>query len=165
MEIKDLVKNIYNFGEEYIPDILENFKNNAEIDKTLTYIFIKAFYMHCVKLYLFNNKKMEIFDELYNEYKNVLIEYYRNDYEIPNELIEEIKNAFDKSYEMVESLNFNDIDDSYEFRHHIIIAFGLLRNILERKSKSAIREDVFDNYISKIKTKSEEIIDYIESNL
>ena len=133
MEIKDLVKNIYNFGEEYIPDILENFKNNAEIDKTLTYI--------------------------------VLIEYYRNDYVIPNELIEEIKNAFDKSYEMVESLNFNDIDDSYEFRHHIIIAFGLLRNILERKSKSAIREDVFDNYISKIKTKSEEIIDYIESNL
>ena len=165
MEIKDLVKNIYNFGEEYIPDILENFKNNAEIDKTLTYIFIKAFYMHCVKLYLFNNKKMEIFDELYNEYKNVLIEYYKNDSEISMELIEEIKNAFDKSYEMVESLNFNDIDDSYEFRHHIIIAFGLLRNILERKSKSAIREDVFDNYISRFKSKSEELIDYLESNL
>ena len=165
MDNKDLAKNIYNLGEEYIPEILENFKNNAEIDKSLTYIFIKAFYIHCIKMYLYNNKKMQIFDELYNEYKNVLIEYYKNDSEISMELIEEIKNAFDKSYEITESLEFNDIEDSYEFRHHIITIFSLLRNILERKSKSVIREDVFDNYISRFKSKSEELIDYLESNL
>ena len=61
---------------------------------------------------------------------------------------------------MIETLNFVDINDGYEFRHHIISTFELLKMILENKSKIGIRQDIFENYISKIKNEAEEIITY-----
>ena len=166
IDISKIAKNIYDLGEDYIYDLLENFTNNPDIDKSLTYIYIKAFYIHSVKLYLENNKKMQYFDEIYSEYKNYLIEYYKNNnYKISAELIEDIKNAFDKSFEITESISVNDIYDGYEYRHHIIVVFELLKNILEKKSKCDIKEDIFDNYISKIKEKSEEIMDYLANQI
>ena len=59
---------------------------------------------------------------------------------------------------MIESLNFIDIDDGYEFRHHIISTFELLKMILQSKSKIGIRQDIFENYISKIKKEAEDIM-------
>lgn len=165
-DIQKIAKDIYDLGEDDIYNLLENFTNNPDVDKSLTYIYIKAFYIHSVRLYLINNKKMEYFDEIYSEYKKNLIEYYKsNNYKISLDLIKDIEEAFDKSFQITESLGFNDIYDGYEYRHHIITVFELLRSILEKKSKSLIREDIFDNYISKIKNKSEEIIEYLENIL
>jgi hypothetical protein len=58
-------------------------------------------------------------------------------------------------------LQFKNINDSYELRHHIIACMELLRKILENKSKSQIRVDIFDNSIGKIKDEADEILDYI----
>ena len=88
-----------------------------------------------------------------------------NNNQIPLELIGDIKDAFDKSFEIIESLEFTDIYDGYEYRHHIISIFELLRKILEKKSKNQIREDIFENHITSFRNKSEEIMEYLDKNL
>ncbi len=159
LDIKTVSEEIFNLSEDSIYDIIDKLQ---DIDKSLTYIYIKAFYIHSVKLYLEYCKKLEYFEGLYDEYKNNLIIYYKNNNsQISNDLLKDIIEAFDKSFEINESLNFSDFEDGYEYRHHIIETFKLLRNILEKKSKNKIREDIFDNYISTFRNKSEEIMDYI----
>lgn len=158
-DIKSLSEEIYNLSEDTIYTIIENLQG---IDKSLTYIYIKAFYIHSVKIYLRYCKKIEYFEKIYEEYKNNLVNYYKNNnFKISNELIQDIIEVFDKSFEITESLKFSNLEDGYEYRHHIIDVFQLLRNILEKKSKNKIREDFFDNYISNIRNKSEEIMDHI----
>ena len=164
--MEEIAKQIYNLSENDIYLIIEKFDENQQIDKSLTYIYIKAFYIHCVKIYLQSNKKENYFKSIFEEYKKQLIEYYKmNNNQIPLELIGDIKDAFDKSFEIIESLEFTDIYDGYEYRHHIISIFELLRKILEKKSKNQIREDIFENHITSFRNKSEEIMEYLDKNL
>lgn len=161
MNIKEYSKNIYDLSEDLIYEILDRLGSNQNIDKVLTYVFIKAFYMHSVRLYLSSRCRLDLFDEVYFEYKNDLSEYYKvNNKGISEELLNDILESFDKMVEMMETMNFKEINDSYEYRHYIILCFELLRKILENKSKSPIRLDLFDNHISKLKEKAEEILDF-----
>ncbi len=161
MNIKEYSKNIYELSEDLIYEILDRLGSNQNIDKVLTYVFIKAFYMHSVRLYLSSRCRLDLFDEVYFEYKNDLSEYYKvNNKGISEELLNDILESFDKMIEMMETMNFKEINDSYEYRHYIILCFELLRKILENKSKSPIRLDLFDNHISKLKEKAEEILDF-----
>lgn len=161
MNIKEYSKNIYELSEDLIYEILDRLGSNQNIDKVLTYVFIKAFYMHSVRLYLSSRCRLDLFDEVYFEYKNDLSEYYKvNNKGISEELLNDILESFDKMVEMMETMNFKEINDSYEYRHYIILCFELLRKILENKSKSPIRLNLFDNHISKLKEKAEEILDF-----
>ena len=161
MNIKEYSKSIYELSEDLIYEILDRLGSNQNIDKVLTYVFIKAFYMHSVRLYLSSRCRLDLFDEVYFEYKNDLSEYYKvNNKGISEELLNDILESFDKMVEMMETMNFKEINDSYEYRHYIILCFELLRKILENKSKSPIRLDLFDNHISKLKEKAEEILDF-----
>lgn len=162
MENRELAKEVFDLSENSIYRILDGFDEKQNIDKSLTYIFIKAFYLHTIKIYLSKENKLENFDNLYLEYKNELKNYYiKNNSTIPQELMDDILNAFDKSYEIIESLGFNNLDDGYEFRHHIVDSFELLRKILEKKSKNNIRVDIFEKHISTLRNQAEEILDYI----
>lgn len=161
MDIKEYSKNIFDLSEDLIYEILDRFESNQNVDKTLTYVFIKIFYIHSIRLYLSCRFRMDIFDDIYMEYRNDILEYYKiNNTLISEELLSDISKTSDTMLEMLESMNFKEINDSYEYRHYIILCFELLRKILENKSKTPIRVDLFDNYISKIKEKSDEIIDY-----
>lgn len=161
MNLKEYSKKIYDLSEDLIYEILERFESNQNVDKVLTYVFLKAFYMHSIRLYLSSRCRLDLFDEVYLEYKNNLSEYYKiNNSEISEELLNDILESFDKMVEMMETMNFKEINDSYEYRHYIILCFDLLRKILENKSKNPIRLDLFDNFISKIKEKAEEILDF-----
>lgn len=166
MDIKEYSKNIYNSSEDLIYKILERFENNQNVDKTLTYVFIKTFYIHCIRLYLSSRCRIDIFDDIYMEYRNNILEYYKiNNAQISEELLNDISKSSDTMLEMLESMNFKEINDSYELRHYTILCFDLLRKILENKSKNQIRVDLFDNHISEIKEKADEIISYTASVL
>lgn len=159
MDIKEYSKNIYNLSEDLIYEILEMFERNQNIDRTLTYVFIKIYYIHSIRLYLSSRCKIDIFDDIYMEYRNNILECYKiNNAQISEELLNDISKFSDTILEMLESMNFKEINDSYEFRHYTILCFELLRKILENKSKNTIRGDMFDNYISKLKEKADEII-------
>lgn len=161
MNIKEYSQNIYNLSEDLIYEILDRFGSNQNIDKTLTYVFSKIFYIHSIRLYLSSRCRIDLFDDIYMEYRNNILEYYKiNNKGIKEELLNDIQKTADTMLEMLESMNFKEINDSYEFRHYIILCFDLLRKILENKSKHSIRVDLFDNFISKIKEKAEEMIDY-----
>ena len=158
---KELANDIFYKTENTVYEVLERFEDNQNIDKSLTYTFFKAFYIHVISSYI-KNVKMDLnFDNIYTEYKNCLSEYYKkNNLNISEDLLKDLLESFDKCFEMIETLNFVDINDGYEFRHHIISTFELLKMILENKSKIGIRQDIFENYISKIKNEAEEIITY-----
>ena len=161
MNIKEYSQNIYSLTEDLIYEILDKFGNEQNMDKTLTYVFSKIFYIHSIRLYLSSRCRMDLFDDIYIEYRNNILEYYKiNNKDINEELLSDISKTADTMLEMLESMDFKEINDSYEFRHYIILCFDLLRKILENKSKHSIRIDLFDNFISKIKEKSEELIDY-----
>lgn len=161
MNIKEYSQNIYTLTEDLIYEILERFGTNQNIDKTLTYVFSKIFYIHSIRLYLSSRCRMDLFDDIYMEYRNNILEYYKiNNQGIEESLLNDILKTADTMLEMLESMDFKEINDSYEFRHYIILCFDLLRKILENKSKHPIRVDLFDNFISKIKEKAEEMIDY-----
>lgn len=160
--IEDFSSDLFDLSEDNIYNILDEFNESQNIDKTLTYVFIKAFYIHIAKII---SEKQNIgikFDEVYSKYRMYLSIYYKsNNSQISQELLNEILDAFDKSFAIIESLNFYNIEDSYEFRHHIIDSFDLLRKVLEKKSKCTIRTDIFDKYITDILEQSEKINDYI----
>lgn len=157
---------IYNLSEDTIYTIIDKFNNNQNLDKSLTYVYIKAFYLHNIKRDLENNKKLENFDEIYSEYKSEISKYYKDNNEgIREDLINDILEAFDKSFEIIDSIGFKALDESYEFRHYIVAVFEILRKILEKKSNSVIRVNIFENSISNFKDTAEKIIDYSRKEL
>lgn len=161
-KVVEITKNIYIISEDSVYDVIDRLKHTQNIDQTLAYVYVKAFYMHCVQKYYSIKNNQEDFNQIYNEYKNNLKEYYKNNNSgISEDLLNDILQMFDKSYEFLETLQFKDINDSYAFRHHTIDCMELLRRMLENKSKSQIREDIFDNSIRILKEKAEEILDYI----
>lgn len=160
----EISNNIFEISEETIYNIIEKFNNNQSIDKTLTYVYVKAFYIHIVRIYLTNKGCEDKFSDILKEYRNKKGTYYKsNNLEISNELLEDILNAFDTSFNIVESLDYKNLADSYELRHHVVDSFELLRHILEKKSQTNIRMDIFENNITEIRNQSEKILDYIAS--
>ena len=136
MNIKEYSQNIYSLTEDLIYEILERFGSNQDVDKTLTYVFSKIFYIHSIRLYLSSRCRMDLFDDIYVEYRNNILEYYKiNNQGIAEALLNDILKTADTMLEMLESMDFKEINDSYEYRHYIILCFDLLRKILENKSK------------------------------
>ena len=104
------------------------------------------------------------FNNIYSKYRIYLGIYYKsNNSQITQELLDELLGAFDKSFELIESLGFKDIEDGYEYRHFTVSAFEILRKILERKSKSEIRTDIFDSEITVLVNEFEELKNYIQN--
>ena len=159
----EISNNIFEISEETIYNIIEKFNNNQSIDKTLTYVYVKAFYIHIIRIYLSNKNNIEKFEDIFNEYRNKISTYYKsNNSQISDELLGDILNAFDTSFNIIESLDYKNLADSYELRHHVISAFELLRHILEKKSQTNIRTDIFENNITEIRNQAEKILDYVE---
>ena len=157
----EISNNIFEISEETIYNIIEKFNNNQSIDKTLTYV--KAFYIHIIRIYLSNKNNIEKFEDIFNEYRNKISTYYKsNNSQISDELLGDILNAFDTSFNIIESLDYKNLADSYELRHHVISAFELLRHILEKKSQTNIRTDIFENNITEIRNQAEKVLDYVE---
>lgn len=161
MDIKEFSKKIYDMSEDVCYEIIDKYNANQDVDKTITYNFIKTYYIHVIRLYLSSRCRIDIFDDIYIEYRNNLLEYYKiNNSKISEDLLNDISKSSDTMLEMLETMNFKEINDSYEFRHYTILCFDLLRKILENKSKHGIRQDLFDNSISKLKEKADEIKDF-----
>lgn len=163
MSENEISEKIFYLSEDSIYQILEKFEDNQGVDKSLVYCFIKAFYIHTVKLYLENKQANFNFDTIYQFYKEHLKSYYKtNNPNIEDELLDQILNFFDNSFGLIDTIEFSNLEDSYEFRHYTINVFELLRMILEKKSKATIREDIFDNYIRTIISQTDEILEFIK---
>ena len=162
----EIADKIFYLTEDTIYQVIENFEDNQIVDKSLVYCFIKAYYIYVVKLYI-EQKQFKIdFDKLYSEYKENLKAYYKtNNPNMDNILLDQVLNFFDNSFGLISTVEIKDIEDSYEFRHYTINVFELLRMILEKKSKSIIRENIFDNHIRKIINQIDKIFDVIGGKL
>ncbi len=159
----EIAKNIFYLSEDSIYPMLEIFEDNQTVEKSLVYCFMKAFYIHTVKLYFLHNKYNMNLDELYVAYKEELKNYYQmNNPTIENELLNQILNFFDNSFMLIESIQFNSIEDGYEFRHYTIRVLELLKIILQNKSNHPIQETIFDKQIRLIINQKDEIFHFLE---
>lgn len=64
---EDFSNEIFELIKDTIYEVLEKFEEKQNIDKTLTYIFIKAFYIHVVKMVLVKqntNKNNRVYREI-----------------------------------------------------------------------------------------------------
>ena len=146
--MEEMTNNLFIKSEDIIYKILDNLSNDQYVDKSLIYCFTKAFYLYISKLYLETKKSKINFDVLYSNYKQFLMDYYKtNNPTIAPDLLDQVLNFFDNSFSLIQTIEFSQIEDSYEFRHYTINVFDLLRMILSKKSKSIIRENIFDPYI------------------
>lgn len=160
---KEISRNIFDLSEESIYTMLENLKDQTSVDQSLVYCFVKAFYLHTTKLYLESRKAKVNFEEIYAFYKENLKVYYQtNNPTIEAEILGYILNFFEHSFALIETIEFTQIQDSYEFRHYVIKVLELLRIILENKSKSVIRENIFENDTKRIVEQCDKIFDYLE---
>ena len=164
--INEFANTIYEMTEVTSYNFIEMFEEYQKIDETITYVYIKAFYMHTIRLYLEANKNLRKFDELYYAYKMTLENYYKSiNRGIAPDILESIKEAFDTSFDMMQSLKFKDLYDGYEFRHHIVDCFELLRNLLESKTQRDVRVDLFENYKSTFRRQADTVIDYVSKEI
>ena len=165
IDIDEFSNQIYDITEDSIYESLEKIKELRNIDQSLTYIFMKAYYLYCVKIYM---KQLDLgidFNDIYSKYRIYLGIYYKsNNSQIAQELLDQLLEAFDKSFELIESLGFKNIDDSYEYRHFTIDAFEILRKILEKKSQSEIRANIFDSEISVFINESDKLKNLIDKS-
>ena len=84
----DFASELFDLSEDSIYNILEEFNENQNIDKTLTYVFIKAFYIHIAKVILDKENISLNFDEVYSKYRMYLSIYYKsNNSQISQELL------------------------------------------------------------------------------
>lgn len=161
-DINKIANNIFVMSEDCVYHILERFEKEQLLDKAMTYAFVKAFFIHTVKLALAGNDNLEKFDAIYEAYKRDFIEYYKlNNSGIDQELLNSIEESFKGFFDISESMLIENLDDGYEYRHHIIDTFEIFRKILEKKSKTNIRQDLFENNITEIKNTVEKICEYI----
>ena len=65
MNQKEYSQNIYALSEDLIYEILDRFESNQNVDKTLTYVFSKIFYIHSIRLYLSSRCRIDLFDDIY----------------------------------------------------------------------------------------------------
>ena len=115
ISLSEISNNIFEMSEETIYNIIEKFNSNQSIDKTLTYVYVKAFYIHVIRIYLTNKNNIEKFEKIFYEYRNKISTYYKsNNSEISEELLKDILNAFDTSFNIIESLDYKNLSDSYE---------------------------------------------------
>ena len=159
----DISDDIYFITEDTVYQIIDKFDKRQVVDRSLVYCFSKAFFMYCVKLYI-EEKKIKIdFNDLYVTYKEKLKEYYKtNNPNISDDLLDQVLNFFDNSFGLVSTIEILDVEDSYEFRHYTVKCFELLHMILEKKSKTFIPDNIFDNCIKNIILSTEEIFSKID---
>lgn len=162
MEPKKIAQDVFELTEGCIYSILEKFENSQMTEQSFVYCFTKAFYIYIVKLYIKSNHVILDFEKLYMAYKVLLKEYFQtNNPTIENELLDQILNFFDYSFALIETVEFSNLEDSYELRHYTINVFDLLRMILEKKSQAMIRENIFDKDIRNILEEVGRILVYI----
>lgn len=162
-----VAKELFKITDEDVDKVFKKFDYKTQYnDLNFTYIFIKAFYTHISKMYLSSKGKMRDFGELYKNTKVCLHDYYVNNTEkLTNEYLSDVLNVFDNDFELMESVPNVSLDDGYELRHHIINCFDLLLQIFENKSEIPVRQDLFEDSISYLRDKTDEVIIFLSKNM
>lgn len=158
----EIANTIFYMNEEVCYQIIDQFDSNQVVDHSLVYCFVKSYYLYITKLYI-EKTNMEIdFDDIYSLYKEELKKYYKeNNTNIEDIILDQILNFYDNTFSLMSTVELIDCEDSYEFRHYTINVFDLLRMILEKKSNSIIRENIFDDHIRNIINQADNVYDYI----
>lgn len=166
IDLTKFAHELFDATEDSIYDVLGRLKELQNIDQSFTYIFIKAYYLYYTKVYLKQQNSDLDFNSIYSNYRNYLSIYYKsNNSLISQELLDDLLGTFDTSFQLIESFEFENINDGYEYRHFTIDAFEILRKILEKKSKSDIRTDIFESEITTFVNESEKLKIFINGKI
>lgn len=144
---EQLAKEIYEKTEDSIYNLLGQHLEFDGLQQTMVYMHMRAYYIILVKLYLkaFNRNDIK-FEEVFGNYKMILINYYKeNNPGIPEVLLNDLIQSFDVSFQLIESLELENVlvlDSLKKFTKEVL---SNLHAILERRSKKVISTSFINN--------------------
>lgn len=141
-----LAEEIYKKTEDSIYNLLGQYMNFTGLEQTMVYMHMRAYYIILTKLYIKKFDKKLAFEKIFASYKMTLINYYKaNNPGIPEVLLNDLIQSFDVSFQLIESIDFEDVlnyDLLTKFTKDVLSS---LHAILERRSKKVISTTFISN--------------------
>lgn len=141
-----LAKEIYEKTEDSIYNLLGQHMEFNGLEQTMVYMHMRAYYIILTKLYMKKFDKEFAFEKIFANYKITLINYYKeNNPGIPEILLNDLIQSFDVSFQLIESLELQDVLDANLLSKFTKEVLSSLHAILERRSKRVISTKFMNN--------------------
>lgn len=141
-----LAEEIYKMTDDSIYKLLGQYMNFTGLEQTMVYMHMRAYYIILIKLYIKKFNKEIAFEKIFASYKMTLINYYKaNNPGIPEVLLNDLIQSFDVSFQLIESIELEDVlnyDLLTKFTKEVLSS---LHAILERRSKKIISTTFINN--------------------
>ncbi len=141
-----LATEIFEKTEDSIYSLLEQHTEFNGLEQTMVYMHMRAYYIVVTKLYIKKFEKKLEFDKMFAKYKFNILNYYKvNNPGIPEVLLNDLMQSFDVSFELIESIELNDVLDNDLFTKFTRQVLENLHAIIERRSKRVISTSFYKN--------------------
>ena len=143
-----LAKEIYEKTEDSIYNLLGQHMEFNGLEQTMVYMHMRAYYIILTKLYMKKFDKEFAFEKIFANYKMTLINYYKeNNPGIPEVLLNDLIQSFDVSFQLIESIELQDVLDATLLSKFTKEVLSSLHAILERRSKRVISTKFMNNEV------------------
>lgn len=142
----NLAKEIYEKTEDSIYNLLGQYMEFNGLEQTMVYMHMRAYYIVLAKLYINKfDKKLE-FDKVFAKYKFDILNYYKqNNPGIPEVLLNNLMQSFDVSFQLIESIELEDVLDNNLLTKFTREVLENLHAIIERRSKRIVSTSFYKN--------------------
>lgn len=142
-----LANQIYEITEDSIYELLNEHGELNGLSQTMIYLHFRAYYAILIKLYIKKyNKENLSYEKIFSVYKMKLINYYKiNNPSIPKELLDDLIRSFDVSFQLIESIELNDVTNRDELKKFTREVLSSIHAILERRTGQIIASSFLDN--------------------
>ena len=143
---ENLSKEIFEKTEDSIYNLLGQHMEFNGLEQTMVYMHMRAYFIVLTKLYIKKFEKSIDFEKVFANYKLYILNYYKqNNPGIPDVLLKDLMNSFDVSFQLIESLELNDVLDNNLLTKFTREVLENLHAIIERRSKRVISTTFLNN--------------------
>ncbi len=143
---ENLSKEIFEKTEDSIYNLLGQHMEFNGLEQTMVYMHMRAYFIVLTKLYIKKFEKSIDFEKVFTNYKLYILNYYKqNNPGIPDVLLKDLMNSFDVSFQLIESLELNDVLDNNLLTKFTREVLENLHAIIERRSKRVISTNFYKN--------------------
>ncbi len=143
---ENLAKEIFEKTEDSIYNLLGQHVEFSGLEQTMVYMHMRAYFIVLTKLYVKKFEKSLEFEKIFANYKfNILTYYKQNNPGIPDVLMNDLMNSFDVSFQLIESIQLEDVLDNNLLTKFTREVLESLHAIIERRSKKVVSISFYKN--------------------
>lgn len=143
---ESLSKEIFEKTEDSIYNLLGQHMEFNGLEQTMVYMHMRAYFIVLAKLYIKKFDKKNEFEKVFANYKFTILTYYKqNNPGIPDILMNDLMQSFDVSFQLIESIQLDDVLDNNLLKKFTRDVLESLHAIIERRSKRVISTNFYKN--------------------